>query len=526
MGLWRWASAVAVLILLGAACKGSPTAAPPPFPSATPPSAAPTAVPTPAPPTPHPSARYGGTLTVLVDHLPAGLHVWDVQDPLVVTVLGPVYSQLLEIANDDATVAPDLAYHWEMGPAGTTYTFHLRPDARFHGGTQVTAQDVRFSLDYLRKSTALGQALLAQVTDISAPDGATVVITLAQPQASLLSYLALEAMAIVPASTSGGTPPGSGPFRLTGGADVRDLARNPNYYLPTRPYLDRVTFQAVSELDARVAALRSGQAHMLGLPDGLSADETNALGSAPGVALDRANSLTQYAFLMNNRFPPWSDARVRQAASWAIDRGAFAPLAQPLGRPGMLLAPGTYWTTNPLPPRDLSRSRQLLAEAGVAQPLKVQLMVPSGILMQEGAFLLKDQLAEAGIELEPLFHDDAFVRDTVGRSAYQTALLSLSAPVADPDYLLGRRYVTGGAESHTKYSSREADEVFQRQSLAADVTARRRLVAELEKRIMDDAPAVALWWQDMVVARSSQVHNFHLGTGQQTNLSFQDVWLE
>ncbi|MBI2918203.1 MAG: hypothetical protein HYY01_09425 [Chloroflexi bacterium] len=423
-------------------------------------------------------------------------------------------------------MTPDLAWRWEIAPGGTVYTFYLRPEARYHDGTPVTAEDVRFRLEWLR-AFALGQALLGQVTEVRAPNRHTVVITLERPQASLLSYVALEAMAIAPDVTN--VLPGSGPFRPTTQSftDRWDLVRNSEYYLPTRPYLGAMTFQGVPDSAARLAALRTGQADIVGLPEGLSLEEAATLGNAPGVILDRASSLSHYAFIMNVRFPPWNDVRLRLAASNAIDYAAFSRFAQPLGgRPGTLLAPGTPWAANAPPKRDLARARQTLASVPMNREVKARMFAPTGSLTQEIAFTLKAQLGEAGIELEPLMFGEEQTLEMVRRSAFQSALLLLAAPVADPDYLLGRRYVTGGVENYSKYTSPAVDELFRRQGLPNGAASRRDLVVQLEQWIMDDAPSVVLWWQDRVVARSSLVRNFQLGPGLQTNLSFQDVWLE
>jgi len=152
--------------------------------------------------------------------------------------------------------------------------------------------------------------------------------------------------------------------------------------------------------------------------------------------------------------------------------------------------------------------------------------VPLGTPNQETALLLKEQLAAAGIEAELLFFEPPMAQGFVRRSAFQSALLPLTAPVADPDYLLGRRYVTRGAENYTKYSNPAVDELFMRQGQMLDPAERRELVSQMERLVLEDAPAVVLWWQDTLLGRRGEVRNFHLGPGQSTNLSFQEVWLE
>lgn len=466
-------------------------------------------------------------MVVLVDSFPQSIDPLKTEDPLALAFLAPVYSQLLQIDPVTGRVTPDLAWHWETSSGGTSYTFRLRPEARFHDGTAVTAQAVVEGLRSLQ-STGLGQALLGGVAALHAADDVTLVLSLEHPQASLLSYLALEAMAI----TSGGgpgLPSGSGPFRPrtpATGPGRWELARNPAYYLPTRPYLEGIVFWAIEDDGVRLAAFRSGRGHILGIPGGLRQEELQAVRAWPEVALTGVSALTHYAFLMNTRFPPWDDLRVRQAVNWAVDREGFARWAEPWGgRVGTLLAPGTAWSLNLPPSRQLGRARGLLAEAGYPDGIQVRMVVPSGTLNQETAFRLKDQLAEAGIEMEPLFFAADMARDMVQRIAFQSALLPLFAPAADPDYLLGRRFVTGGDENYTRYSNPAVDDLYRRQAQALGPAARRELVAQMERLIVEDSPAVSLWWESRIIAYRPQVRNIYLGPGLYGSPSFQDAWL-
>ena len=109
-----------------------------------------------------------------------------------------LYSRLLQPNATGTGLLPDLASSWTIAKNGLTYTFHLRPDAKFSNGTPVTASDVVYSIERSRKFAGGWGFLLTPVKTITAPDAHTVVITLSQPHAPLLADLAMYAYSVVP----------------------------------------------------------------------------------------------------------------------------------------------------------------------------------------------------------------------------------------------------------------------------------------------------------------------------------------
>src|SRR5580704_8204767 len=147
-----------------------------------------------------------------------------------------LYSRLLQPNSTGTALLPDLASSWKIAPDGLTYTFNLRPDAKFSNGTPVTASDVVYSIKRSRAFSGGWGFLLTAVKTITAPDAHTVVIKLSQPHAPLLADLAMFAYSVVPENlvkAQGSSflqhPVGSGPFMVTSfspDSEV-DLARNP-----------------------------------------------------------------------------------------------------------------------------------------------------------------------------------------------------------------------------------------------------------------------------------------------------------
>ncbi|MGD9862118.1 MAG: ABC transporter substrate-binding protein, partial [Pseudodonghicola sp.] len=92
----------------------------------------------------------------------------------------------------DGSVVPGLAESWEISEDGTTYTFHLHDGVKFHDGTTMDAEDVKFSLDRARAEDSANaqKALFAGITDVTVVDPLTVKVTLEAPNGSFLFNMA------------------------------------------------------------------------------------------------------------------------------------------------------------------------------------------------------------------------------------------------------------------------------------------------------------------------------------------------
>src|SRR5580692_8436152 len=96
-----------------------------------------------------------------------------------------LYSRLLQPNANGTALLPDLATSWDISANGLSYTFHLRPDAKFSNGSPVTAADVVYSIERSRAFAGGWGFLLTAVKTITAPDTHTVMVTLSQPHAPL-----------------------------------------------------------------------------------------------------------------------------------------------------------------------------------------------------------------------------------------------------------------------------------------------------------------------------------------------------
>ena len=306
-----------------------------------------------------------------------------------------LWSQLIDRDTDAVTVHPDLATSWEVSEDGLTYTFHLRDDVRFHDGEQLTAEDVKYSLemffhpdtgashgrtsglDQLDGAEAFENGDADEITGIKVLDDYTVELNLVRPRSSVLSNMA--AFNIWPKHLLEGTPfselenteyavrnpVGSGPFKM--GDFEPDqfyiLEANEDYYAG-RPYLDRIIFRIGLGGATAFAALENGEVHMAGR---VTAVEYERYKDDPNIVLlggQLGGGMTVWA---NHNRPLWQDARVRQALLYALDRESMAEayygelaevLHLRLTNPEFVSPDITKYEYNP------DKARELLAEAG------------------------------------------------------------------------------------------------------------------------------------------------------------------
>jgi peptide/nickel transport system substrate-binding protein len=336
-----------------------------------------------------------------------------------------IYQTLVTFPTDSAAeILPELASSWEISEDGLTYTFTLNPDAVFSNGDAVTAEDVVFSFNRMINIKGNPSSLADTIASVAEGDGGTVVLTLTQPDPSILSKLVFGGFAVTNADVvreNGGTDAadadttdtaqefldsssaGSGPYVLESWENQVQtvLVRNENYW-GEAPYFDRIIIVNMPESATQQAAIESGE---IQLALDLTADQANSLDGTEGLTVWRGSGNIVH-FLLMNADPevggPMSDPRVQQAVRLALDYEGYTALFGGV-TPASVIPVGFLgaYGTDRAPVRDVEAARALLAEAGYADGLEVTLDYPvftfQGVNMETNAQKIQADLAEAGI---------------------------------------------------------------------------------------------------------------------------------
>ena len=286
-------------------------------------------------------------------------------------------------------IAPALAVSWHL-ESPTTWRFELRRDVQFDNGEPFDAEAVVATLDWLRspagQRTVIGSEIRS-VVGAEALDSHSLLIHTAGPDAILPARLS-SVMIVAPglwralgADDFARAPVGTGPFRFDAWTDSGRSARlhaRPDSW--RAPRLSQLTLIGLPDSAVRVQALRSGEVDLAVV----DIDDTDFL-AARGFTMAHAPAMQVMALAFNTereRPTPVQDVRVRQALNLAIDRDAIANillrgLAVPAGQPASRATHGHAPDVKPYP-YDPERARALLAEAGFADGLSLEIQVAEG----------------------------------------------------------------------------------------------------------------------------------------------------
>ncbi|MBC6407250.1 MAG: ABC transporter substrate-binding protein [Rhodobacteraceae bacterium] len=308
----------------------------------------------------------------------------------------------------DGSVVPALARSWDISADGLTYTFHLHSGVRFHDGSAMDAEDVKFSLDRARAddSTNAQKPLFAAIADVRVVDPLTLRVQLAEPNGNFLFNLAWgDAVIVAPESIESikSEPIGTGAFRFADWVqgDRIELVRNESYW-GTPPALSSATFKFISDPTAAFAAVMAEDVDAFvafPAPENLPQFEADPrfqvlVGSTEGETI----------LAINNKQPPLDNLKVRQAIAHAIDRqaiidGAMFGLGTPIGTHFAPHHPD-YVDLTAQSAHDPQRARQLLAEAGYGDGFTTTLKLPPPSYARRGGEIIAAQLRAVGIETE------------------------------------------------------------------------------------------------------------------------------
>ena len=386
----------------------------------------------------------------------------------------------------DGSIAPALAESWDVSADGTVYTFRLRAGVKFHDGTDMTAEDVKFSLDRARAedSTNAQKALFAGIAEVTVLDATTVQVTLSAPNGGFVTNMAWgDAVIVAPESIEDAAtnPVGTGPFKFGRWVqgDRVELVENPDYW-GEKPALKSATFKFISDPTAAFAAVMAGDVDAF---PGYPAPETLAQFEAdPRFQLLIGSTEGETILSMNNKSEKLSDMRVRRAIAHAINRqeiidGAMFGYGTPIGTHFAPHNPD-YVDLTAQSAYDPELSKKLLAEAGV-ENLLLTLKLPPPSYARRGGEIIAAQLRAVGIETEISNLEWAQWLEQVFRGKdFDLSIVSHTEPMdiniyARPEY-------------YFQYDNPEFQQLMKDLDLASEPSKRSEILAAAQKTIADD----------------------------------------
>lgn len=362
------------------------------------------------------TSAHTGQLTMIISAQPASLDPGLMNvDPNNLALDQLAYEPLIRKA-PDGSFGPALATRFGyVGTGNTAFSMTLRSGVRFADGTPLDAAAVAKSIDYEIKAGGPAVGWLGGCTKVTAVGALQVDVACTTPNPVLPLLFSQNAPFGLVISPAGVTGPGSlknatagaGPYTLDATQSVTGdhyvFVANKNYWNPKAVHFDRVTLKVITNPDSVLNAIRSGQADVA-VGDPSTADAAKSAGlkvvAAPsytvGVDLfDRAGVDAR----------PLSDARVRQALNYAVDRTAITKaLFGAYGSPTTQLVTPAYdgysAALNEQYPYDPAKARQLLAAAGYPNGFSLQLEAWEGFNVAKVTQAIAGYWAKIGVHTQ------------------------------------------------------------------------------------------------------------------------------
>jgi peptide/nickel transport system substrate-binding protein len=441
------------------------------------------------------AASQSRNLTVQVATEPPGLDLVASPASAIAAVVHYNIQECLVKVDRTGKLVPWLAERWHTAD-NRNYTFFLKRGVRFHNGRELKAADVKYVFERAKNPETKHhqQARYANIADIVVGDDYTVTLVLKDLDASFLLTLARQGSVIYPreaADTLKSEPIGTGPFRL--GEWVRGdrivLVKNADYHVKDVPKLDRVTYRFIPDPNAALAALKAGDidAAMFGI----GPEHIPDLQKDPRFTVIIGETTNDVILAMNNSRRPFTDVRVRRAVTYALDKpeivkAAMFGFGRVLGSNVDPLNPYFVDLAGTMP-HDPARAKKLLAEAGYPGGFEAVLKVaPQYYYTVRTGEVIVNQLQKVGIKvkIEQIEWGQWLAR--VWREAdYDLSIIGHAEPWDINNYANPKYYY--------RYDNAAFQELFRKSEVTLDDKARRDLYVQMQRKLVEDAPAAWLY---------------------------------
>jgi len=448
--------------------------------------------------------KHGGVLTMAIRR------DLEILNPLVNTrstdrsVRELMFEPLLGI-DLKGNVRPNLAESWEMSREGKIYTFRLRRGVKFHNSQEMTADDVKFAMDYTMnpKNGARGLIFLSVVSKVEVADRYILKVFLKGPSPGFLSSITdIRAFSVIPkGSLPEGLdkpthfPPGTGPFKfIEWQPQQRVVLERFNEYWGHKAFLDRVVLQPIKDATVRFTALRAGDVDMV--------EETPY--EWVKQVVDRKIKGLSYASAAHKSFlnvefnvagTPFNDRRLREAVAHAINRNEILEAAYfGFGDPTDQKYPkGHVWYLDGVPSRsyDVKKAKELLQEAGYRGET-IDFLARQGEEMR--ATVLQAQLKRIGMNIKLEVLDSGAYSGRIRKGDFGFTFGG-GSPDPDPSTAYGPDLrcepdLKKRANNDTGYCDPEVDALLKKAEVETDAAKRRESYRRIATKVYSDLPEI------------------------------------
>ena len=447
-------------------------------------------------------------------------------------VLCNIYDCLLKLEND-GTLSPALAENYSISEDGLTYTFYLRKNVCFHNGDPMTAEDVKFTLDY-GKQGPLGNALFVNYESSEVIDPYTIEVTLSAPYEAFLYGVSSRLGGIVckkyfdEVGEEGymAHPVGTGPYKFTEfiSGDYTKLEANEEYW-GGAPEIKNVLIKIVSDSNTQLLGLKNGDYDIIINPQ---ISDCVKLGESSGLGFDVAKGTGPIVMYMSDWSGPCKDVNFRKAVQYAINKSdintfIFENYSTPINI-SMCNIYGGYVDENDgikTVTYDPDTARQYLALSNYSGEA-FEITVPSDAFLEKFGKVIQAQLFEVGINCTLRTVDTMTYSDAQISRNYDAILIDNKSSLIDADLLTTCHRLDRWDISHCYQRDAEISELLSiGRTLSGDE--RKPYYTEVCNIITDEAYEVPLLNDIVTIGYNKRINGIGahcLGYCYLSNLSF------
>lgn len=412
-------------------------------------------------------------------------------------ILFNVYEGLLKPDSQGNNI-PAVAESYTVSEDLMTYTFKLRDGIKFHNGKNVTADDVKYSIDKFAGISDGSDPLVSAfsvIEEVNIIDDKTVDVVLNTPDTDLPTYLAMVSAAIIPKDNENPDTVaiGTGPYKYVSRSPQENVICEAfDDYWGEKANIKNVTFKVEANADSIVMDLLGGSIDFYAR---LTIDQVKQLNDEFSVYEGTMN-LVQ-ALYLNNNVKPFDDVRVRQALSYATDVDEILDItAEGKGTKigsSMFPAFGKYYdeSLSELYPTDIEKAKELLKEAGYENGFNMTITVPSNYQPHiDVAQVLAEQYKKIGVNAEiQLVEWNSWLSDVYTGRDFESTVIGVDASYLAASALLSR-FESTAANNFINFKSDAYDKAYNKTLTTADDDERTALYLECEKILADEAANV------------------------------------
>lgn len=466
-------------------------------------------------------SKDDGTLIVAIPDAPSYM------DPQVQAAVGTyrvttqIFDRLVSL-DTNMNLVPGLAESWEV-ENDTTTVFHLRKNVKFHNGEEMTAEDVKYSLERCIASSGVNYNYLI-ISEIIIVDPYTIKIVTSEPFNALLYRLTLDAASIISkkADTSpeefNRNPVGAGPFKFVSwdmGGDVV-LEANEDYYKGASP-IKKLIFRQIPEALNRSIGLETSE---IDLAYDLAITDLEMLGNSDTITVKTVPSTTVWYLGFNTTKQFLDDVKVRQAVAYGMNNQdvidiVFNGVASPAHN--TMLTSGLFGYAPDLVTYEynIDKAKEVLAEAGYPDGFTTTLWCSDSQVMRDIAVVVQEQLRKIGITATIKTVEAGNYYSETGKGEQDLFILSKTS--IDPDSMLRAMYHTeafGLSGNRSFWSTPEVDEMLDKASTTTDQEEAKSLYEEIQRIVGEQLPLIPIMVENLNAGMQSSVSGFELYPGK------------